>query len=326
MGIQREEDDLVLASFGRGFFVLDNYTPLRDIPVDGIKENKIFPVKTGQMFAQVAPLAVGRRAFQGANFYTAPNPTYGAVIRYHLTESLKTKKSERQAKDRRLAAAGKDSPYPSWDDLKAEDRETAPRVWLNVRNQDGEIIRRLPGSTSKGMHEVAWDFTHESPGRGGGPTAVPGSYTVDVVKMVDGEVTQLVEPVSFEIEPITFGDTSGPDREAILEFVKRAAELGQTVGATQQVLTQAQQTLDAIKSVLQRSPQLDPQLGNEVRQLELKLMDINESFSGDPTKARRNETSYPGFMSRLRTMMFGAMGSTEGPTATHRKLPATDSE
>ncbi len=122
--------------------------------------------------------------------------------------------------------------------------------------------------------------------------AVPGSYSVDVVKMVDGEITQLVEPVEFEIEPITFGNTSGPDRQAILEFVERAAALGQTVSATQQVLGEAQETLDAIKSVLQRSPQLDPTLANDVRQLELKLMDINESFSGDPTKARRNETRH----------------------------------
>ena len=48
-----------------------------------------------------------------------------------------------------------------------------------------------------------------------------------------------------------------------------------------------------------------------------KWTDINEKFNGDPTKSRRNESAYPGFNSRLRSMMFGAMGSTEGPTGTH---------
>ena len=49
------------------------------------------------------------------------------------------------------------------------------------------------------------------------------------------------------------------------------------------------------------------------------MLDINEAFSGDPTKSRRNESAYPGFRSRLRTMTSGAMGSTEGPTDTHRQ-------
>ena len=48
-------------------------------------------------------------------------------------------------------------------------------------------------------------------------------------------------------------------------------------------------------------------------------MDIDEKFNGDPTKSRRNEPAAPGLSRRLRNMMFGAMGSTEGPTATHRR-------
>jgi hypothetical protein len=51
----------------------------------------------------------------------------------------------------------------------------------------------------------------------------------------------------------------------------------------------------------------------------VKLLDIQEKFSGDPTKPRRNESAMPGLQSRLRNAMFGAMGSTEGPTGTHRR-------
>ena len=74
-----------------------------------------------------------------------------------------------------------------------------------------------------------------------------------------------------------------------------------------------------IRRVIRESSELDPALENEVRELEVRLMDINEKFNGDPTKSRRNEPSAPGLNSRLRNMMFGAMGSTEGPTGTHRR-------
>ena len=149
--------------------------------------------------------------------------------------------------------------------------------------------------------------------------APPGTYSVDLVQLVDGQRTQLVEPVDFEIEPLLFPETSTENRLAIIEFAKQARNLADTVGATSVVLAKAQEQLDAIEKVVQANPQLDPALLQDVRALEVKLMDINEAFNGDPTKSRRSESAYPGFRSRLRTMMSGAVGSTEGPTETHRQ-------
>ena len=125
--------------------------------------------------------------------------------------------------------------------------------------------------------------------------------------------------MEFEIEPLNYSDTSEPDREAILEFVKRANDLSKTINAANQVLGNASEQIDAIKAVVNSSADLDTEIWKSVRAAELKMMDIREKFNGDPTKSRRNESAYPGFMSRLRTMMFGAMGSTQGPTGTHEK-------
>ncbi len=338
--IQQEANDLVLASFGRGFYILDDYSPLREISDEAVKENHIFPIKKGLMYRPSAPLAGSGRAFQGANFYTAPNPEFGVTITYHVKESLKTKKAKRKAKDRKAAAAGRDVFYPSWEELKSEDRETAPTTWLTIRDSEGNTVRRIRASSSKGMHRTNWDFRHGGAGRGG-PTAVPGTYTVDLSQMVesseskdseedgaDGEssgmgskttlvVTQLVEPVEFEIEPLNFGSTSEPDRIAIKEFAQQALELSKVINAASSVAREAREQLDAIESAVKESVDLPPATLNEVRELELQLTDILEKFNGDPTKSRRNESAYPGFTSRLRTMMSGAMGSTEGPTGTH---------
>ena len=331
MEIQAEENDLVLASFGRGFYILDDYSPLRGISEDTSDENKIFPIKKGLMYAQSAPLAGSGKAFQGANFFTAPNPEYGVTFTYHLKDSLKTKKSGRLSKNKKAAAGGKSVFYPSWDEFKAEDREQSPKVWLTIRDSEGEVVNRVKGSTSKGMHRARWNFRHM--GGRGGPLAIPGTYTVEVNQMAmskpeaggddDSEspamkVTTIVQPVEFEIEPLTFGDTSETDREAILEFANKANALSKTVSAASQVASKAQEQIDAIESVIQQSADLDPELQTELRAIEEKLMDVREKFNGDPTRSRRNEAAYPGFMSRLRTMMQGAMGSTTGPTETHK--------
>ena len=313
--IQQEENDLVLASFGRGFFIMDDYSPLRSVNEDLLKKNAIMPIRKALIYGQAAPLAMGGKAFQGANFYVAPNPAYGATFTYHLKDSLKSASAKRKAKQK----GAKDATYPSWEEFKAEDREVKPKVHLNIRDSEGNLVSRIAGSTSKGTHRTTWDLRHAGTGRGGGPAAIPGTYTVDITKTVDGEITELVEATEFEIEPLKFAETSEPDREAIMEFVKQAQELSGSVSGAMSVANQAEETLTSIKSVIDRSTELDPELANEVRSLQIRLMDIMEKFNGDPTKPKRNEPALPGINSRIRTMMMGAMGSVEGPTGTHKR-------
>jgi photosystem II stability/assembly factor-like uncharacterized protein len=323
MEIQRYEDDLVLASFGRGFYVLDDYSPLRELSEKTTESNAILPIKKGLIYQIAAPLAGSGKAFQGANFFVAENPPYGATITYHLKDNLETSKSARQKKDKQDAAAGRDVFYPSWEVLKAEDREIPPSVWLTIRDAENRVVARLPASSSKGLHRTHWNLRHD----GGRPSllAIPGKYTVDLVQMaVDHEaegspmkITQLVEPVEFEIEPLLYGQTAEPDRQAIKEFSKKVLDLSIVVRAAQSVMQETQQQLEAIEAVIKETPELDPNWLNEVRSLKTELKDIDEKFNGDPTKIRRNEPDYPGLVSRLQTMLFGAMGSTEGPTGTH---------
>ena len=319
MEIQTRENDLVLASFGRGFYILDDYSYLRDLTPETSKKNHIFPIKKGLMYQESAPLAVGRRAFQGANFYSAANPPVGIRINYHLAKSLKTKQSVRKAKDKKLAAAGKDVPYPSWEELKAEDREVAPVVWLTIRDKAGKAIRRISGSTSKGLHSVNWNFRQAGFGSGFGAMAAPGTYTVEISQMVDGKITSLVKPVEFEIAPLGFDEQTPANQKAIIAFSTQVQKLSNAINAASQLANEAQTKLNSFETLAQSSTTLDPAILNEIRAIKKDLLDVLEAFNGDPTKSRRNESAYPGFRSRLRTAMFGAMGSPEGPTGTHKK-------
>ena len=87
MVIQKRESDLVLATFGRGFYVLDDYSPLRTATPETLKEEAVlFPVKNALEYVQSSPIGGRGKGFQGENFYTADNPAFGATFTYYLRD------------------------------------------------------------------------------------------------------------------------------------------------------------------------------------------------------------------------------------------------
>ena len=199
------------------------------------KPAHIFPIKKAQLYIQGDPLGDGDKAFQGASYFTAPNPPFGATFTYYLKDSLKTKKSARQEKDRDLARQGQDVPYPSWEALKAEDREESPSVVLTIRDSAGEVVRQLPVPSDKGMHRVTWDFRYKGympvqlGGDSFGPLAVPGQYTVSISTRSMAHSTDLVPPTPFDVEPLGMVSLPEPDRQATLAFQKQTGELQRAV-------------------------------------------------------------------------------------------------
>ena len=166
------------------------------------KPAAILPIKKALLYIPAAPLAGGEKAYQGASFYTAPNPPFGATFTYYLKDALKTKKAARREQEQKLERDGKDVSYPSWDALKAEDREEPAAVILTIKNAAGQVVRRLGGPGGSGLHRVTWDLRWPGyrPVTGGravrrgddddefvgggrnGPLALPGKYTVTLEK------------------------------------------------------------------------------------------------------------------------------------------------
>ncbi len=86
LAIQRRESDLVAATFGRGFYILDDYSPLRRAPAVVDSATALFPVKPAWMFIQSSPMGGRGKASLGDAFFTAPNPPFGAVFTYYLRD------------------------------------------------------------------------------------------------------------------------------------------------------------------------------------------------------------------------------------------------
>jgi hypothetical protein len=188
MAIQEKECDLVLATFGRGFYILDNYAPLRTVNktiMDG--EAHIFPVKDALMFIEF-----GGKYGQGSSYYAAKNPEFGATFSYWLKEVPKTLKEIRREKEKELFKKGERIPQPTEAELRAEESEIAPYLKFTITDDEGNVIRRLYSRPSKGMNRLNWDLRYAgtSPVRkndgkfdpfssgGSGLFVMPGSYKV----------------------------------------------------------------------------------------------------------------------------------------------------
>jgi photosystem II stability/assembly factor-like uncharacterized protein len=337
--IMRRENDLVVGTFGRGIFILDDYSPLRHLSKETLeKKGAVLPIKKALLYIPAAPLAGGEKAYQGASFYTAPNPPFGATFTYYLKDSLKTKKAIRREQEQKLEREGKDVAYPSWEALKAEDQEEPAVVILTIKNVDGQVVRRITGPGASGLHRVTWDLRWpgyrpvirgEAAPRGGdddglplgrsGPLALPGKYTVTLEKRGEQGISELVAPTSFEVEALNLATLPPPDRDAVMAFARQTGELQRAALGTLEALSDGLNQLAIIKRIIEQTPSLPLKLRQEARSLELKLVDLRERLVGDPTKSRRNEPIPVGLIDRIDTIIDGHWATTSAPTSSHRR-------
>ena len=324
--IQRDENDLVVGTFGRGIYILDDYSPLRELNAELLeKPSHLFAIPTAAMYLQSDPLGGSSKAFQGSGFFTADNPPFGAVFTLYLKESVSSLKGQRQRKESQSNRRREDTPYPSWEDLKAEDREESPVVWLTIRDASGQVVRRLRAGNSSGIQRVVWDFRYAGlqpqsmGGDGNGPMALPGKYTVEVSRMVRGEIESLGEPKPFECQALGWQTMNADQQRESLSFQQETARIQRVVMASQQAMQDGMERVGFLKAAIERSHRLDVALRKEARDLELQLRDLKDQLEGDPTRASRQEPAMPGLVSRLDQVVGGHWSTTNLPTQTNRQ-------
>jgi photosystem II stability/assembly factor-like uncharacterized protein len=351
--IQKRENDLVVGTFGRGIYILDDYSPLRSATPDVLKSGAtLFSLRSALSYIPAAPLGSRDKGFQGEAFYTAPNPAFGAIITYHLSEPLRTKKQERQQREREATRKGETPPYPTAEQLRAEAEEEAPAIVLTLTDAAGKVVRRIDGPVTRGFQRVAWDLRGPAPvlppapppgqpgrgGRGGGAGAggggaappeedegggfrtpvgalvVPGKYAVTMAKRVDGLVTPLPGSQMFEV--VAEGVSTREDRIALAEFQDKLARLQKATDAAQQVATEARTRLAAIVRSIDVTPSLPPKLREQARGLEQQLTAITRALRGDTVLRERNEGT-PDSISERVQFAAGSLRQTTGlPTKT----------
>jgi hypothetical protein len=324
--IQERESDLVGASFGRGFYILDDYSPLRQTSEDALKQECVlFPVKKASMYIEKRPLDLKGKAFLGDSIYLAPNPPFGAVFTYYLKDSLKTSAEKRLDAEKKIEKEGKPVRFPGWEALRKEEREEKPAIIITIKDADGQVVRQLTGPNSKGMNRVAWNLRYptvnptelearqrspwDEPPEGA--LVIPGTFTVSIAKRVDGLLIQIGEPQTFFVESLELATLTAKDKNELLAFQNKAGELQRAIMGAGAAAGEAMREIQFIKKALLDTPKADPALADQVRMIEQRLQEFQVDLYGDMTARRRSEPTSPSLMRRVSAQLSTTCSITE---------------
>lgn len=329
--IQKRENDLVVGTFGRGIYILDNYAPLRLLKPDSLRQESIlFPVKDALMYIQSQPLGGRGKSFQGETFYTADNPPFGATVTWYLREAIRTKKEKRQEAEREAERRNTPIALPSVADLRAEAEEEPPAMIVTITDANDRVVRRLNGPVSAGFQRINWDLRYPAANLSGppppdadddfeppsGPLVMPGKYKASIAKRVDGVITPLGQPQEFQVVVEGQENMSVSDRTALVEFQTKAARLQRAVSGATQAANSLRPRLAAIKRAISETPSLPTSLQQEASALEKRTIEIQRALSGDTVARQRNMLTAQSINDRIGYVVGAQRMSTARPTQT----------
>ncbi|MDB5308513.1 MAG: hypothetical protein JWO38_2715, partial [Gemmataceae bacterium] len=336
--VQRKMNDLVIGTFGRGIYVIDDYSPLRRMK-GATKDAVLFPPRDAVLFVPAVPYGDAGKSAQGASFYTADNPALGAAFTYSLGDGLKTRKQKRQAAEKDAAKAGQPVPYPTPDELRAEAEEEPPGVFLVVSDDEGTAVRTVTGPVGEGMHRVTWDLRDPAAalpnpaGRGGpadddedefgrgpsGPLVVPGKYTVRLFQRVDGKMSPLAGPVGFNVVLDSQIPAAPEEVRELVAFMRQVLKLQRAVSGATNVSTEIAARLEQVRRALDVAPKADEPAKTRVRELIATNRDILRALRGDTVLRGRNENTPVSISERVGYAGSASRRSLAKPTGTQKE-------
>ena len=347
LAIQERENDLVAASFGRGFFVLDNYAGLRELTPE-LKEQTaaILPIKDAVMFNKWTPLgSLGSRehGFQGGMHYAAPNPTQGAVIKYWLKDGVTSLSAERSKREKEQFKNGEAIPYPTVEEYEAEQNEPASYLVFTIKDQTGDIVSELRSPVRKGLNQVVWDMTYmnfdavnarqsnvTSSLGSTGIFVVPGTYTVTLSRVLKGELEELVQATSFEVKELDNRTIPAEDWAAMANFKKKAAALTSAIGSTSRVISSLESGLTELKAAAKTFPITESlEKLKEIEAVEKQIEELKRAMNGNPTLRRLDLDGEYSMRQRAQNAaydVFGNLSNITGTSERNYEIAANDFE
>ena len=332
--LHRRDNDLVGASFGRGFFILDDYSPLRDLAnVQKMGKNKLFPVRDAWWYIPNAPMQAKGMPTLGTTSFVADNPPYGALITFLLQDIPQTSKAERQQSEKAMRKEGKSIPFPGWEVLLEENKGEAATVLVLIRNAANEPVRWLSSPATKGIHRINWDLRYAAPdpislstpgfvppwaGEDLGPLAAPGSYSAELFMAFSGELQSQGLPQNFEVKPVPALEGSA-DFGAVAAFQQQTSELSRRVSSANRKLREAGERMRHMKEALVATAKAGPDLFDRLKSLEDGRADLLLELSGNRERQRLNETGSPSIQSLVGNVIYGHWETTRTPTQTQKE-------
>jgi photosystem II stability/assembly factor-like uncharacterized protein len=331
--LHRRDGDLVGASFGRGVYVLDDYTPLRGLPAALAQEGVLFPVRDAWWFVPSQPGQAPGRPELGTDDFTLPNPPHGALFTYFLREESTSAREARKAGEKALREKGADVSFPGFDRLRAEALETDPKVLLIVSDAAGRKVRWIAGPAKEGLHRVSWDLRGPVPdpvvldppafrppwdAPAVGPLVAPGRYSAELVVVSVSGARSLGAAQSFEVKPVP-NLPPGTDPAAVAAFQGETAEAGRRLASAAAELGLIKNQLRQMRATLGEAPRADLALYARLDAVGQAVAELERRLQGDPARQKLSEPDIPSIGDRLWAVRFGHWQTRQMPTATQRR-------
>ncbi len=324
--------DLVVATHGRSFWVLDDITPLEQY------EDSI-PQQEAHLFAPaVASHTVFRGSFFAPSGNVGKNPPAGAVINYWLKTSLK---KPDQAKPPAGADAAKTEATPSNSSTGTEktdkDKEEAPKITLEILDSSGKVIRKYPKKKEEqsdegeedffsrggnagslpadaGMNRFVWDLRYEgatevphAPLWGGstdGPEALPGTYQARLTVLGKGYTA----PLEIKADPrlkISPEDLA-KQFDLLLKIRDKVTETDDAIIQIRDVREQ----INAINKRLKDDPRAKA-IADAGKALDTKMTVVEEALIQTKAKSGQDVLNFPVRLNNDLVALSGVVGSAD---------------
>ena len=327
IAIQKRENDLVLATFGRSFYILDDYSALRDLSEETLsKDGVIFKPRKALQFNQIP----GGTSSDGGQTYYAKNPQYGASITYFVKDAPSSIKSERKKSEK--SKKDGDIPFPGWEALDKENSEQKNQVIIVVKDKAGEIVTKISGPLKKGMSRVNWNLTSSIPttinassrgwrsyGDGIRTQVDPGVYDLFLKKRVNGVVTEIAGPVELEVEKIRSGTLTNPMKDEHDQYFKSLADFSSVVNTYQHKFEKANTRVSTYQRMLMQITTNIPEASKSLYELTETMNMLERKVGGSEAKAEVGEKDFLTISDRLWAARGGWYPNSYGPTQQHMK-------
>jgi hypothetical protein len=335
LDLQRDEDDLVVTTFGRGVYILDDYSPLRHLTPEAIAAPAtLFPVADALMFVEADPMGFPGVGFQGASYFSAPNPEVGAQITYYVKDEHKSLQKLRHEAEKELQEEAEDVGIPSYDERRQEALEEEPFLLFVVSDANGRAIRQIKRPVTAGVQRVVWDFrtspvgpiSLESPGEYVpwdppelGYMVPPGEYQVAMYRYQDQTLSQVGATQSLTCNPLNIASLPAADRQALDQFNQKVAGLSRAISAADAHRARLSKDLPYLEQAILSVSVVEARWLSELSAITLQLREINEDLNGDPLLVMDEGQARMSLKGRTDLIVSSLWATTSGPTGTYER-------
>ena len=326
LAIQKRENDLVAASFGRGIYILDDYSALREST--NIIENekkyraKLFKPRNGLWYFPKRILGSSRKASQGDNFFVADNPPFGVEITYFLSEKYQTLKELRTDSEKKKS----NKRFEGWETLEKEKNEIEPEVWLFVSDQEKNIIKKIKAENKSGYNRINWDLSTESKlsislsedKKRKGPMTGPGKYHSQLFSQINGVFQPISNLAEINLIPLHSTNTNNSFLEAVSFWQKIDLTKANLYDLSDKINLQ-EKRIKTYMTAYEKASKTNIKLNKLLSKLRNSNIELKKKMNGSKVRSEVGEQNeFPTIWTYLWSAS-GSSRSTDGPSEHHIK-------